>query len=187
MSILKKIKELAKMKKQLKNSMAEYERKQVQSLSMSAEELTALSDDDLLFAVIARTEKKVDDFDDLEKGFDSLNQSQKIFYSLNWLESEVNNGGLCQFFVNSSRMAAPLVSGYMEIVGAAEHKKLYDEFVEKNKIDLTDLSYFDIDEVDEFEEKTQAYPFDEYDDAFYNMEPIETYLKKYIREHIADF
>ena len=124
MSILKKIKELAKMKKQLKNSMAEYEKKQVQSLSMSAEELTALSDDDLLFAVIARTEKKVDDFDDLGKGFDSLNQSQKVFYSLNWLESEVNNGGLCQFFVNSSRMVAPLVSGYMEIVGAAEHKKL---------------------------------------------------------------
>ena len=59
--------------------------------------------------------------------------------------------------------------------------------MEKNKIDLTDLSYFDIDEVDEFEEKTQAYPFDEYDDAFYNMEPIETYLKKYIREHITDF
>ncbi|MBQ0083854.1 MAG: DUF4375 domain-containing protein, partial [Clostridiales bacterium] len=26
--------------------------------------------------------------------FDSLNQSQKVFYSLNWLESEVNNGGL---------------------------------------------------------------------------------------------
>ncbi len=114
MSILKKIKELAKMKKQFKNSMAEYEKKQVQSLSMSAEELTALSDDDLLFAVIAKTEKKVDDFDDLEKGFDSLNQSQKVFYSLNWLESEVNNGGLCQFFVNSSRMVAPLVSGRLK-------------------------------------------------------------------------
>ena len=190
MSIFQKIREHLKtkeMKKQLKYSMAEYEKKQAQSLSLSLEEFTALSDDDLIFVALARTEKKVDEFDDLKNGFDSLNQSQKVFYSLNWLESEVNNGGLCQFFVNSSRMVAPLVSGYMEIVGAAEHKKLYDEFVEKNKIDLTDLSYFDIDEVDEFEEKTQAYPFDEYDDAFCNMEPIETYLKKYIREHITDF
>ena len=187
MSIFKKFKEHLKMKKQLKNSIAEYEKKQVQSLSLSSEELTALSDDDLLFAVIARTEKKVDEFADLEKGVNSLNQPQKVFYSLNWLESEVNNGGLCQLFVNSSRLVAPLVSEYLETVGAAEHKKLYDEFVEKNKIDLTDLSFFDIDEVDEFEEKTKVYPFDEYDDAFYNTEPIETYLKKYIREHISDF
>ena len=51
------------------------------------------------------------------------------------------------------------------------------EFVEKNKIDLMDLSFFDIERVEEFADKTQAYPFDEYDDAFYNMEPIETYLK----------
>ena len=190
MSIIGKIKqclEMKKIKKNLKNGMAEFEEKQKKALTLSIEDLSALSDDDLFLAVIARTENKVNGFDDLEKGVNSLNQSQKVFYSLNWLEMEVNNGGLCQFFVNSSRIVAPFVSGYLKIVGAEEHKNLYDKFVEKNKIDLMDLSFFDIERVEEFADKTQAYPFDEYDDAFYNMEPIETYLKKYIRDHIEDF
>ena len=42
------------------------------------------------------------------------------------LETEVNNGGLCQFFVNSSRIVAPFVSEYMAIVGAFE---LYLDFI----------------------------------------------------------
>ncbi len=187
MGIFKKLKELAKMKKQLKNSLAEFENKQARSSSLSEEELSALSDDDLLFAVMARTEKKVEGFDDLRKGVDSLNHAQRVFYSLNWLEAEVNNGGLCQFFENSSRIVAPFVSDYLAAVGAAEHKKLFDGFVEKNKIDLKALAFSDADEAGALEEKLQAYPFDEYDDAFYDMEPIETYLTKYIRDHIAEF
>ena len=190
MSIIGKIKqclEMKKMKKSFKKGMAEFEEKQKNALSLSIEDLSALPDDDLFLAVIARTENKVDGFDDWEKGVNSLNQSQKVFYSLNWLETEVNNGGLCQFFVNSSRIVAPLVSGYLKTVGAEEHKKLYDTFVEKHRIDLMDLSFFDIEKVEEFADKAQSYPFDEYDDAFYSMEPIETYLKKYIRDHIEDF
>ena len=153
---------------------------------MTVEDLSSLSDDELFEAVTARTERKVDSFDEWEDGVNSLNPSQKIFYSVNWLEMEVNNGGLCQFFVNSSRMVAPLVSEYMDIIGAVDHKKLYDDFVNKNEIDLTELSFFDVNEVEEFEEKTEKYPFDEYDDAFYDMEPLETYLKKFIRENIKD-
>ena len=84
-------------------------------------------------------------------------------------------------------MVAPLVSEYMGIIGAAEHKKLYDDFVNKNGIDLTELSFCDVDKAEEFEEKTEKYPFDEYDDAFYDMEPLEIYLKNFIRENINDF
>ena len=76
---------------------------------------------------------------------------------------------------------------YMGIIGAVEHKKLYDDFISKYGIDLNDLSSFDIEEAAEFEEQNQRYPFDEYDDAFYDMEPLETYLKKFIRENIKDF
>ena len=84
-------------------------------------------------------------------------------------------------------MVAPLVSEYMGIIGADQHKKLYDDFVNKNGIDLTELSFFDVDKAEEFEEKTEKYRFDEYDDAFYDMEPLETYLKKFAREHLSDF
>ncbi len=156
-------------------------------LKLSLEELNALTDEEFFYAVLVRTERKVDGFADWGEGVNSLNTHQKIFYCVNWLETEVNNGGLCQFFVNYSRMAAPLVSDYMAIIGAEDHKKLYDEFILKNEIDVEDLSSFDIDELEEFEEQYERYPFDEYDDAFYELESLESYLTKYAREHLENF
>ena len=156
-------------------------------LQMSVDELRALSDEELFYAVMVRTERKVDSFEDWDEGVNSLNFHQKVFYSVNWLEIEVNNGGLCQFFVNSSRMVAPLVSEYMAVIGADEHKRLYDDFVQQNGIDLCELSSFDVDDLEEFAEQYDRYPFDDYDDAFYEAEPLETYLTKYARENLNDF
>ena len=187
MGLFSAMKNMIKFRKELKKSIEDAKENEKRYLEMTVGELSALSDDELFEAVTARTERKVDSFDEWEDGVNSLNPSQKIFYSVNWLEMEVNNGGLCQFFVNSSRMVAPLVSEYMGIIGAADHKKLYDNFTSKYGIDLNDLSSFDIEEVAEFEEQNQRYPFDEYDDAFYDMEPLETYLKKFIRENVKDF
>ena len=156
-------------------------------LAMSTDELSALTDNELFYAVMVRTEQKAESFENWKDGVDSLNPSQKIFYSLNWLEVEVNNGGLCQFFVNSSRMVAPYISEYMAIVGAFEHKELFDNFILSSEIDFSDLTFFDIDDLGEFEEKYEAYPFDDYDNEFYDMEPLETYLTKFAKEHLEDF
>jgi hypothetical protein len=84
-------------------------------------------------------------------------------------------------------MVAPLVSEYMAVIGAHEHKKLYDDFIADNGIDVNDLASFDIEDLEEFAEKYERYPFDDYDDAFYEMEPLEAYLTKYAREHISEF
>ena len=187
MGLFSSIKAIFQFRKELRRSIEEAKENEMRYLAMTTDELSALSDDELFTAVTARTESKVDSFDEWEDGVNSLNPSQKIFYSVNWLEIEVNNGGLCQFFVNSSRMVAPFVSNYMAIIGAEEHQNLYDNFVKKNAIDLTELSFFDVNEAEEFEEKVERYPFDEYDDAFYDMEPLETYLKKFGRAHLVDF
>ena len=116
MGLFSAIKNMIKFRKELKKSIEEAKENEKRYLEMTVEELSALSDDELFEAVTARTESKVDSFDEWECGVNSLNPSQKIFYSVNWLEMEVNNGGLCQFFVNSSRMVAPLVSEYMGII-----------------------------------------------------------------------
>ena len=158
-----------------------------QYLEMSHNELKALSDDELFYAVMIRTEQKVGEYEDWAEGVNSLNPYQKIFYSVNWLEVEVNNGGLSQFFINSSRMVAPLVSEYMAIIGAEEHKRLYDGFLEKYKIDSADIASFASNNWEEVEERYERYPFDEYDDAFYDMKPLETYLTKYARENLTEF
>ena len=64
-----------------------------------------------------------------------LDDNEKVFFVLYIFNLEIQNGGLCQFFVNSSRAYATLISQYLEIIGALEHKMLYDDFVKEN-IDL---------------------------------------------------
>ncbi len=156
-------------------------------INMSVSELSQLSDDELFNAVWTRTESFVSSKEDLLDGFNSLNEEQRIFYAVNYLETEVNNGGLCQFFVNSSRMVAPFVNDYMEIIGATEHKKLYDAFIEKHQINIRDLSSFDCETVEDFQSKYERYPFDEYDDAFYGLETLQNYLISFVKKHIEKF
>jgi len=156
-------------------------------LKMDTDALSQLSDDELFNAVWTRTENVVLSKEDLLEGFHSLNEEQRIFYAVNYLEAEVNNGGLCQFFVNSSRLVAPVVSEYMGMVGATEHKKLYDTFIEKYQININDLSSFDSDTVEAFQSQYERYPFDEYDDKFYELEPLQSYLVSYVRKNIEKF
>ena len=158
-----------------------------QYLSMTTEELAALSDDELYEALIFRTEEAVWHFDDVQTGFRALNESQKVFYAVSNLEMEVNNGGLCQFFANSSQVCAPFVLQALERIGAEEHQKLLDDFVTKYGIDLNDLSSFETDSVEEFLELYERYPFDEYDYAFYALEPLQQPLVAFARAHLADF
>ena len=51
-----------------------------------------------------------------------LDDNEKVFFVLYIFNLEIQNGGLCQFFVNSSRAYATLISEYLEIIGALEHK-----------------------------------------------------------------
>ena len=156
-------------------------------LALTLPELNELPDDELFDAVLRRTEHIVDGFEDIKEGINALNESQKIFFSVNYLEIEVNNGGLCQFFVNSSRIVAPYVSEYMGVIGANEHKKLYDDFINENKIDLNELSSFDIKSIRDYEKQTKRYPFDDFDNAYYELKPLEGYLTEFAKAHIEDF
>ena len=97
MGFFSTIKNIITFRKELKKSIEEAQENERRYLEMTTDELSALSDEELFDAVTARTENKVDIFDELEDGVSSLNHSQRIFYSVNWLEIEVNNGGLCQF------------------------------------------------------------------------------------------
>ena len=156
-------------------------------LKMTAAELSQLSDEELFGAVWTRAESIVSSKDDIAEGFELLGEEQRIFYAVNYLEMEVNNGGICQYFVNSSRVTAPFVSEYMEKIGAFEHKELYDDFVHKYMIDTSDLSSFNCENEVDFQKQYERYPFDEYDDAFYKARPLSDYLMKFVKENIEKF
>ena len=154
---------------------------------MSSDELSNLSDDDLFEAVLIRTGSKVDSFESPEEGIKALNDKERIFYAVSSLDLELDNGGLCQFFANSSREVASMVSECMRYIGADEHSKLYDDFICKYDIDVNDLSSFDSETEEEFSKQYERYPFDEFDDEFCYIEPLQDYLIKFIKENIKDF
>lgn len=183
MGLIRFIKAAISFRKTILASIQEQQEKEALYLRMTTEELSDLSDEELLRAVVVRAEQKVD----AAGGISALNEKQRIVWAVNSLDLEVNNGGICQFFVNSSREAAPWVSNSLEIIGAAEHKKLFDDFIARYGIDVNDLSSFDVETTEEFSAQYERYPFDEYDNAFCKLKPLALFLTAYIRNDTSDF
>lgn len=156
-------------------------------VALAVEELSALTDEELFCAAQARIDAIMYTYEEIPEGFTILSDPQKVLYALNYLEMEVNNGGLCQFFVNPSRVLAPYISEYLGIVGAIDHKQLFDDFVQKYAIDLSDLSSFEIRRIEDYETQAKRYPFHEYDDIFYTLPSLEEPLTPYVRANITSF
>ncbi len=166
------------------------EKKKVNKLEkIGAEELGKLSDDDLLEALsskILMEEANLEVSECLKK----FSGEKRVFYIVNYFDMEIQNGGLCQFFVNSSREVAPYILECLETIGATSYATLLSDFVTKNDISLDDLSSFITEDIDEYEEQTERYPFDDFDDAYYELyekEPLERFLLEYVKRNLKDF
>lgn len=173
-----------RVRKEAKRIADEIIKRQESYISMTKEQLAALDDEELYSALLDRTDQKVEEGGSIEAGIELMNEHERVFYAVSYLEMEVDNGGLCQFFINSSRAVAPLVSDYMGVIGADEHKALYDKFIAEYGIDVNNLESFDCGTDEEFSAQYDRYPFDEFDDAFCELKPLSEYLIAYAREHI---
>ena len=158
---------------------------------MTVEELKELSDDDLRSALSERLIAEEDrNAWEVRECLSSFKGAKKIYYIVNYFDMEVQNGGLCQFFVNSSRDVAPYVVESLNAIGAINYKILLNDFVEEHNINLSDLDSFMIEDVEEFEAQTKRYPFDDFDDKYYELyekEPLEDLLISYAKKHLEDF
>ena len=187
LGFLKRAIESSSHKKTLRQSIEAYERQQAAYLTMTKEELALLPEDALFSAAFARIFHIVDSFEDPAAGIRSLSVPAKAFYVTVQYEAEVYNGGLCQFFSNSSRLVAPELSACLAEIGADAHKKLYDAFLLANGIDVHDLSSFDAENVSEYLAQEQRYDFSTFNQRFNEMKPVQEYLTPYIKAHIQDF
>ena len=156
-------------------------------LKLTTDELAALSDEELLTTLHKRTEYAANTQWDLGEGAAKLPEAQKVFYVLYCYQQENANGGLCRFFVNNTRNLAPYVSECLGILGAQEHKALFDNFVTQNEIDVTYLIYFIIGDESEFAEQRKRYPFDHFDTPYGELPALKDLLVTYAREHIQEF
>lgn len=167
--------------------LSEIMEQQAQNRSLHGEELLTLSDDDLFETVFFQVTDLADDPETDEFAPNNLTEGQKTVYVLATFDSEVQNGGLCQFFVNSSRAVAPLVGEYLTAVGADEHRRLYEDFIRNNGLDLTDLSSFMVTSRRGFIKQTKRYDFDAFDDAYCELPALQELVVAYIRTHYTQF
>ncbi len=149
--------------------------------TMGKEQILSLDDEQFFEAINCVCEDAV--FDINEPG---IAKEQKLLYSLIWFELEVSNGGLCQFFVNSSRECAPFISEALNEIGATDLKKLYDSFIEDNNINVNDLSSFILNDIEEYEKQTERFDFDSFDDKFYENDCLHQQIIDYARKNIEE-
>lgn len=167
--------------------LAETMEKQEMNKNLHAEELLKLSDEDLFETIFLQNLDIAEQAEDGEKEIEQFTGARRTVFALSLFDSEVQNGGLCQFFVNSSRGAAPYVSEALEAVGAMKHRDLFDTFITSNQIDLTDLSSFIIFSARGFKRQTQRYDFDSFDEKYYELPALQDYVIAYIRNNINEF
>ena len=163
--------------------------KQKQYLLMSTEEMEALDDEELSLVL----EKRVffyESYLDVGGILESFEGAKRVYYIVNSFDREVQNGGLCQYFVNSSKETAPFLMDALKTIGAHQYVELLEAFLKDNEIDLNDLSSFAIRKISEYQKQLARYPFDEFDDAYYDLYEevaIDDLLFAYAKLHLEDF
>lgn len=150
-------------------------------------DISSMTDEELIMAIGERLWSVVFSAAGPEAGFARLTDAQKVVFALNYLDMEVANGGLCQFFANDRGLLSPHISESLKTVGALEHQALFDGFVAAHGIDVQDLTEFAFTSIESFVELYDLYPFDEFDDAYYELDALSSYLAEFVRAHPEDF
>ncbi len=155
--------------------------------NIHGEDLLKLSDGRLYETVYLQNINLVETYDDEATALSQISDAQRTVYILNTFDMEIQNGGLCQFFVNSSRELAPYVDECLKTVSAEDQRVLFSEFVDVNQIDLGNLESFEISNVLEFQAQTQRYDFDSFDKDYMKLTPLKDYIVSYIKANINEF
>lgn len=103
-------------------------------------------------------------------------------------DMEMQNGGLCQFFMNVGKAYAPILPDALNAIGASVHSELFLRFCDKHHIDRTDLKGFDCVDIDLYLKMLSKYPFEEFDQAYYDLDrenSLCALAAAYIRQHFG--
>ena len=155
--------------------------------NMKTEELLALPDEELLGAMWMRMVRFSESFDSERRALDNMDEEQKNFYTAYYYMLQMNAGGLCQYFANSSRESALFLSDALEHVGADEHRVLFESFLHHNKVATAAMFSFAVVDSEEYRKMEKDYPFEEFNSTFYAIEPLTEPLAAYVRENIGAF
>lgn len=155
--------------------------------NLHGDDLLSLTDDDLFETVYFQNLEIADKAEDSDREVEQFAGARLNVFVLSLFDSEIQNGGLCQFFVNSSRTAAPYISDALDAVGASAHKELFDSFTSENKIDTSNLDSFKVFSKRGYIKQTKRFDFDSFDEKYYDLPPLQDKVVDYIRKNISEF
>lgn len=120
-------------------------------------------------------------------GYESLTETEKIFYCVYWLEGEINNGGFHQYFSNSAGDHAIETVSALKKIGAGYTAEILEQsltvFPEKAPFSDREKRQEQLFAIGEENEKL----LNELDDKFYAYtDPIGSLLVKYLKDHKDD-
>ncbi len=154
---------------------------------LHGDQLSSLSDGDLFEAVYYQNLDIAENAEGEDRELEQFSDPRRTVYILSVFDMEIQNGGLCQFFVNSSGAVAPYVSEALAAVGAAEHRALFEKFLTSNSIDVSDLASFRVSSTKGYIKQTKRFDYDAFDDRYYELPALQDYVVKYIRDNIREF
>ena len=154
---------------------------------LHGEELSDLTDDELYETIYFQNLDIVYSYESEEIALKKMDSVRKTVYILSMYEYEISNGGLCQFFVNSTRELAPYVSKCLAEIGATEHRALFDSFIFDNNINVYELESFITDDSDDYSKQKKRYDFDSFDEEYDELPFLRESIVDYIRKNINEF
>lgn len=178
----KKKAEARRIDREFRAFMEKRDREQARNIALTPDEFLALPEDDLYNAVLDRTFHAMEGWEDDREGLATLTEAARAFYVCILYESEVCNGGLCQFLDNSSRLLTPYVSESLTRIGAEEHRKLFDDFLSATHLAMDTL----VDGESVFNQVSDQ-AFDDFDQRFYDLGPLLPLLDAYVRANKTAF
>lgn len=95
---------------------------------MNWNDMAVLDDNQLIGILSDRVLQEEGDME-TEECLQLFKGAKRVFYIVDYFDMEVQNGGLCQFFVNSSRKVASEILHSLEIIGAIHYKQILEDFV----------------------------------------------------------
>jgi hypothetical protein len=154
---------------------------------------TGMDEEDTIWAVIEPMwdDLQLDEADDREL-MASLTRGQRGFIAIDWLGKEVYNGGIDQFFRNSTGALAHEARNGFQILGAQSYVKLLDSVfalfpggrVPKNREQRQAT-------VKAIPNDTRKDTFEQFDQTFYKLmdkdDPIVPYAMRYLEAHPEEF
>ena len=118
------------------------------------------------------------------KDYNDLSEIQKVAYLCFWYDSEVENGGHLQYFVNHGISLLYELEAALKQLKADSQAKILTKAINV----LINIGIPKIERVEEFVEEALEGKFDEIDSEYYDCEPtIHDLLEKYLEEYEEDF